>query len=73
MTLDTRCAKKDGTYPLILRVGHNARTTSIPVGVSLMEKDWDAETRAVKKSYTGTLSITRLNNLIQKKKQKPWI
>jgi len=40
----------------------------MPVGISLLEKDWDAESRTVKKSYNGTLSITRLNNLIQKKK-----
>lgn len=68
VSLDTRRAKKDGTYPLIFRIGHNERTTSIPVGISLLEKDWDIETRTVKKSYTGTLSVTRLNNLIQKRK-----
>jgi len=68
VSLDTRRAKKDGTYPLVLRIGHNERTTSIPVGISLLEKDWDAEARTIKKSYTGTSNVTHLNNLIQKKK-----
>lgn len=68
VSLDTRRPKKDGSYPLILRVGHNERTTSIPLGISIHEKDWDAKTRTVKKSYTGTTTVTRLNNLIQKMK-----
>lgn len=68
VSLDTRRAKKDGSYPLVLRVGHNERTTSILLGISLHAKDWDAKARCVKKSYAGVNSVTRLNNLIQKKK-----
>jgi integrase/recombinase XerD len=68
ISLDTRRQKKDGSFPLVLRLGHNARTTTIPIGISMFEKDWDEESRAVKKCYSGVSSITRLNNNIQKKK-----
>lgn len=68
ISLDTRRKRKDGTYPLIMRVGHNERTTSIPIGIHLFEKDWDVKNRVVKKSYEGVNTVTRLNNQIQKKK-----
>jgi integrase/recombinase XerD len=68
ISLDTRREKKDKTYPLVMRLGHNERTTSIPIGISLFEKDWDSKNRVVRKSYTGVNTVTRLNNLIQKKK-----
>ena len=68
ISLDTRREKKGGTYPLVMRVGHNERTTAIPLGINLTENDWDSEKRIVKKTYTGVTTVTRLNNLIQKKK-----
>lgn len=68
VSLDTRRKKKDLTYPVIMRLGHNERTTSIPIGISVLEKDWDTKNKLVKKSYVGLTSVTRLNNTIQKKK-----
>ena len=68
ISLDTRRKKKDGSYPLVLRLGHNERTTSIPIGYSLHEIDWDTKNRIVRKTYTGVNSVSRLNNIIQKKK-----
>lgn len=68
VSLDTRRAKKDNTYPLIMRLGHNERTTSIPLGIYVQQKDWDEKNRVVKKSYNGVSTVSRLNNLIQKKK-----
>ncbi|MBD2704707.1 site-specific integrase [Spirosoma sp. BT702] len=68
ISLDTRRAKKDGTYPIIMRLGHNAQTTSIPIGISIAEKDWDEKKRSIKKTYTGVSSVTRLNNQIEKVK-----
>ena len=68
ISLDTRRAKKDGTYPVIMRLGHNAQTTSISLGVSVAEKDWDQGKSLVKKTYTGVSSVTRLNNQIGKSK-----
>lgn len=68
VSLDTRRKKKDGTYPVILRLGHNEKTTSIPLGISVEEKDWDEKKRLIKKSYSGVNSVARLNNKIQKDK-----
>ncbi len=51
-----------------MRLGHNERTTSIPLDIDLLEKDWDDKKRTVKKTYSGTDSITRINNRIQKSK-----
>ncbi|HRE62307.1 MAG TPA: site-specific integrase [Ferruginibacter sp.] len=68
VSLDTRRPKADGTYPLILRLTHNRKTTSIKTGIHLKKEDWDEEKLEVKKSYKGTTNVTRLNNEIQKKK-----
>ncbi len=68
VSLDTRRSKSDGTYPLILRLTHNRKTTSIKTGIHLKKEDWDENNRVVKKSYKGTINVTRLNNEIQKKK-----
>ncbi|QMW01524.1 site-specific integrase [Spirosoma foliorum] len=68
ISLDTRRAKKDGTFPVIMRLGHNAQTTSIHLGVSVAEKDWDEQKRNVKKTYKGVSSATRLINQIDKAK-----
>lgn len=68
ITLDTRRAKQDGSFPIILRLGHNERTTSIPTGYSILEKDWDSKNKVIKKSHQGTGSVTRINNIIQKQR-----
>lgn len=70
VSLDTRRAKKDNTFPLILRLGHNERTTPISLKISLNKKDWDEEAKKVKNSYVGSSSVSRLNNYIQKKKSE---
>lgn len=66
VSLDTRRAKKDGTYPLVLRLGHNERTTSLPLNVSLHKNEWDEKNRCVRKNYTGSNSVARINNMLQK-------
>lgn len=68
VSLDTRRAKADGTYPLILRLTHKRKTTSIKTGIHLKKEDWDEDKLEVKKSYKGATNVTRLNNEIQKKK-----
>lgn len=68
ITLDTRNTKKDGTFPLLMRVIHFGKSLPIPLGISLQEKDWDTNKRLIKSSYKGSESVTRLNNLLQKKK-----
>lgn len=68
LSLDTRRARKDYTYPVILRLGHKARTTAIQTGIAVTRADWDDKQRKVKNSYRGTLSVTRINNMLQKMK-----
>lgn len=68
VSLDTRRSKADGTYPLILRLTHNRKTTSIKTGIYLKQEDWDEKALEVKKSYKGVTNVKRLNNEIQKKK-----
>lgn len=70
ISLDTRRKKIDGTFPLILRLGHQRTTTAIPLGVSVKEKDWDDKNKEIKKTYTGVETVTRLNNLIHKRRSE---
>lgn len=68
LSLDTRRAKKDGSFPLVLRISHQGFSASIPLKIALLEKDWDAKKRIIKASYKTNESITRLNNELQKKR-----
>ena len=68
ITQDTRRIRKDGTYPIILRLSHHGKTIPISLGIYAKEKDFDLKQRLLKKSYEGVTSITRLNNMITKKK-----
>jgi len=68
IVLDKRFDKADKTYPLIIRISHNRRNISIPLGYSLPEKDWNENTKEVKSSFRGVSNVTRLNKLIQQKK-----
>ncbi len=68
VSLDTRRAKLDKTFPLIMRVGFDNRTIPIALGYSFKMEDWDEAARRVKKSFQGSETVSRLNNLIQKKK-----
>src|ERR1700679_3180426 len=68
LVLDTRYMKKDGTYPVILRIVHNRESSQIKLGIFIEDKHWDEEKRIIKSSYRGTESVTRLNNQLQKKK-----
>lgn len=53
--------KKDGTFPLALRITQNRKTRYIFTGKYLFEKDWDAAASKVKKSYPNS---SRLNNYL---------
>ncbi|MBS1619923.1 MAG: site-specific integrase [Bacteroidetes bacterium] len=70
LALDTRRAKSDGTYPVLLRIIHYEKPASITLGIYLKKEDWDAKIRTIKPSYKGTESVTRLNNFLQKKKSE---
>ena len=70
LALDTRRKKKDGTYPIILRLSSDERTLPIPTKYSVAQNDWDAKKREVKNSYKGLTSVARLNNILAAQKKE---
>jgi len=56
--------KKDGSYPLVLRITKDRKTRFIFTGKYFLEKDWDSSEKRVKKSHPNS---TRINNLLLKK------
>ncbi|VAV85355.1 hypothetical protein MNBD_BACTEROID02-1022, partial [hydrothermal vent metagenome] len=68
LSLDTRRKKKDSTYPIILRLSHFRKTTSISLGYSISKQDWDHRKCKVKKSYKEVTSISKFNNFLKKEK-----
>lgn len=70
LLLDTRRAKKDGSYPIIFRLTHLRKTTSISTGYSILEKYWDSKKCTIKRNYTRVESIARLNTLLLKEEAR---
>lgn len=68
LSLDTRRARKDGTFPLVLRISHQGFSASINLKIFLHEKDWDNKSRVIRKSYQTNESITRINNELRKRR-----
>lgn len=66
--LDERRAKKDNTYPLVLRILRNRKSISIPLGYSFLKKDWSEKEEKVRKSCNIVTNITRLNNYLHKQR-----
>jgi integrase len=56
--------KKDGSFPLALRITKNRKTRYVFTGQNILEKDWDESLNKVKKSHPNS---TRLNNFLLKK------
>lgn len=57
--------KRDGTSPLAIRITKDRKTSYIYTDYSIPEKDWDASSERVKKSYANS---TWLNNYLLAKK-----
>lgn len=70
LLLDTRRAKKDGSYPIIFRLTHLRKTTSIATGFSISEIFWDSQRCCIKKSYSKVSHIARLNTLLLKEEAR---
>lgn len=64
ISLDTRRVKKDGTYPILLRLSGNSSTLPISTGYSVTKQHWDEAKREIKKTYKGYSSISRINNIL---------
>ena len=57
ISLDTRRKRKDGSYPIILRLSHKRKTIPISLGVTVPLEYWDKKKRLVKKSYKGVAVV----------------
>lgn len=66
LLLNTARIKKDGTYPLILRIIYERKVIKIPMGYCFKISEWDTKNQQVKTSSKVSLNITRLNNVIKK-------
>ena len=66
--LDTRNAKKDGTFPLKLRIIHKSIPTDISMGYSLLPSEWSKSGEKIKTTVSRLGNVSRLNALLQKKK-----
>ena len=47
LALDTRRAKKDGTFPLVFKLSVNRSSTQIQTGISIPESQYDFENNLV--------------------------
>lgn len=70
LSLDTRREKSDKTFPIMLRLSHHGKTTSISTGYSIPQNYWDEEGRKIKKGYKGVENVNRINNLLAKERSK---
>ena len=68
LSLDTRRKKKDASYPIILRLTHFRKTTSISLGQSVQKEFWDNKNEKIKRAFKGTSSVSKLNNQLLKEK-----
>ncbi len=54
----------EGKYPIAIRVTKDRRSSFISIGQYILEDQWDAKNKVVKKSHPNS---ARLNNIIQKR------
>ena len=66
--LDRRSQNKDGSYKIILQIIVNRKNTSIATEYSVHEKDWDAKNRRIRNSSQIADNISRINNILGKKR-----
>lgn len=66
LSLDRRRSRKDGKFPVIIRLGHYQKTTSIATGQAIPEECWDERKKKIRVSYKGTDALYHLNNLLLK-------
>jgi integrase/recombinase XerD len=67
ISLDKRRKRSDNSFPIILRLGHFQRTTSIVTGFYVQEMYWDKRKREVKKAFKGVRSVAVLNQELRSK------
>ncbi|MFI1771263.1 tyrosine-type recombinase/integrase [Thalassobellus citreus] len=68
LSLDTRRKKNDNSFPIILRLSHFRKTTSIRMGTSVQLNFWDERSEKIKNSYSDSKTVKKLNNKLLKAK-----
>lgn len=66
LSQDTRRIRKDGSYPIIIRLSHFQKTTSISTGYAVPLKYWDNSKQRIRNGYKEIKSINFLNNVLSK-------
>lgn len=66
--LDTRRAKKDGTYPIVIRMYLERQWNQIPTGHSVSENEWDENKGEINRTCKRYKSLQRVNISIQRRK-----
>jgi site-specific recombinase XerD len=71
LVLDSRRIKKDGTYPVVIRLFHQRKSLALSTDVSIMPQYWDEQKCSVRKSYPqSVLANSRLSELELELKSK---
>lgn len=70
LVLDQRRIRKDGKFPIIFRLTHNRKTTSISTGFCVTENHWDKERKAIKSNYKEVESVPLLNTILLKERAR---
>lgn len=68
--LDTRRQKKDGQYPIKLRITINRQSFEMSMGQTVPIKDWNEKSSRVRTGSKEVGNVTRFNNYLQKKKSE---
>lgn len=70
LSLDTRRMTQNGCFPIILRLTHFRKTTSIKTGHYVPEEYWDHHRCKVKRNFPDVDSVHLMNTLLLKKQVK---
>jgi len=63
LALDTRKAKKDGTFPLVFKLTVNRKTACVKTGISIHESQFDTENNLILNSQTLNENLLQLETL----------
>jgi integrase len=66
----TKSMRKDGTFPIILRLTHLRRVANIQMGFAVKPTEWDTDKEIIKGACKRFSNVTRTNNYLIKKKSK---
>ena len=67
IVIDQRRKKADNTFPIIFRMTHLRRVTSIKTGYSVLEKYWDQKNGKVKRGCKNIPDIVGLNMFLKRR------